>query len=101
MPYLTLGAWTQVGSHSFTPNAGSPDVTGYGWNCTGQFTVVGQKSATWDEPALMAVMSHVFAALPQKPVLLWNDGPRMQQLFRKLEDHELTPGDSGKDAHFR
>lgn len=64
LPYLTLGAWTQVGSHSFTPNAGSPDVTGYGWNCTGQFTVVGQKSATWDEPALMAVMSHVFAALP-------------------------------------
>ncbi|MBL9204527.1 MAG: hypothetical protein JNN01_05545, partial [Opitutaceae bacterium] len=37
-----------------------------------------------------------FAQLPQKPVLLWNDGPRMQQLFRKLEAAELGPGSSGK-----
>ncbi len=39
---------------------------------------------------------HLFGQLPQKPVLLWNDGPRMQALFRKLEDAELSPGDVGK-----
>ncbi|MFA5193283.1 MAG: glycosyl transferase [Verrucomicrobiia bacterium] len=37
-----------------------------------------------------------FAQLPQKPVLLWNSGPRMQALFRKLEDAELSPGPAGK-----
>jgi len=37
-----------------------------------------------------------FSLLPQKPVLLWNSGPRMQALFRKLEDAELSPGASGK-----
>jgi glucosyl-3-phosphoglycerate synthase len=37
-----------------------------------------------------------FSVLPQKPVLLWNSGPRMQSLFRKLEDAELSPGESGK-----
>src|ERR1051325_3252524 len=37
-----------------------------------------------------------FSQLPQKPTLLWNSGPRMQALFRKLEDAELTPGDAGK-----
>src|SRR5512140_1530367 len=33
-----------------------------------------------------------FSQLPQRPILLWNDGPRMQQLYRKLEDAELSPG---------
>src|SRR6266850_7845643 len=37
-----------------------------------------------------------FSQLPQKPTLLWNSGPRMQALFRKLEDAELTPGEGGK-----
>lgn len=37
-----------------------------------------------------------FRQLPQKPTLLWNDGPRMQQLFQKLEDVELSAGKSGK-----
>ncbi len=37
-----------------------------------------------------------FARLPQKPMLLWNDGPRMQQLFRKLEAAELGAGPGGK-----
>lgn len=37
-----------------------------------------------------------FSHLPQKPVLLWNDGPRIQSLFRKLEAHELEPGPTGK-----
>ncbi len=37
-----------------------------------------------------------FAQLPQKPTLLWNDGPRMTALFKKLEDAELDPGTPGK-----
>lgn len=37
-----------------------------------------------------------FSQLPQQPVLLWNDGPRMQHLFRKLEATELGVGPSGK-----
>jgi glucosyl-3-phosphoglycerate synthase len=37
-----------------------------------------------------------FAQLPQKPVLIWNDGPRIQTLLRKLEAHELEPGPTGK-----
>jgi hypothetical protein len=32
-----------------------------------------------------------FAQLPQKPMLLWNDGPRMKALFNKLEDAEQLP----------
>jgi glucosyl-3-phosphoglycerate synthase len=39
---------------------------------------------------------HLFSQLPQKPVLLWNEGPRMQALFQKLEDAELCPGAVGK-----
>ncbi len=37
-----------------------------------------------------------FRPLPQKPVLLWNDGPRMKSLFRKLEENQLSPGVPGK-----
>lgn len=37
-----------------------------------------------------------FQQLPQRPVLLWNDGPRMQQLFKKLEEAELSAGQTGK-----
>jgi glucosyl-3-phosphoglycerate synthase len=37
-----------------------------------------------------------FSQLPQRPVLLWNDGPRMEHLFKKLEDAELSPGSAGK-----
>jgi len=37
-----------------------------------------------------------FAQLPQKPMLLWNDGPRMKQLFEKLDDAELSAGQAGK-----
>jgi len=38
----------------------------------------------------------LFALLPQKPTLLWNSGPRMQALFRKLDEAELSPGETGK-----
>src|SRR5437667_1473409 len=34
--------------------------------------------------------------LPQKPVLLWNDGPRMQHLYQKLDEAELSTGPAGK-----
>jgi glucosyl-3-phosphoglycerate synthase len=37
-----------------------------------------------------------FSQLPQKPTLLWNDGPRMKQLFEKLDDAELSAGQAGK-----
>jgi len=37
-----------------------------------------------------------FRQLPQNPVLLWNDGPRMKSLFHKLEDNDLSPGSPGK-----
>ncbi len=37
-----------------------------------------------------------FGQLPQKPTLLWNDGPRIQTLYRKLEDAELGVGSGGK-----
>jgi glucosyl-3-phosphoglycerate synthase len=39
---------------------------------------------------------HVFSQLPQKPILLWNDGPRLQRLFRKLDEAELNVGVGGK-----
>jgi len=37
-----------------------------------------------------------FGQLPQKPVLLWNDGPRMTALRKRLEDAELSTGLPGK-----
>lgn len=38
----------------------------------------------------------LFAQIPQKPTLLWNDGPRIQRLYQQLEDSELSPGTAGK-----
>lgn len=38
----------------------------------------------------------LFAQLPQQPTLLWNDGPRMTQLYAKLEAAELPHGPPGK-----
>lgn len=37
-----------------------------------------------------------FGQLPQKPVLLWNDGPRMGKLIGQLAASGLDPGPSGK-----
>jgi len=37
-----------------------------------------------------------FQQLPQRPMLLWNDGPRLQDLFKKLDDAELSAGAGGK-----
>lgn len=56
--------------------------------------IVGVDGATRRRDWLRA--KRVFASLPQKPVLLWNDGPRMQALYRKLDEAELSAGPSGK-----
>jgi glucosyl-3-phosphoglycerate synthase len=37
-----------------------------------------------------------FGRLPQQPVLVWNDGPRLKALYAKLEAAELNTGPSGK-----
>lgn len=37
-----------------------------------------------------------FSQLPQKPTLLWNDGPRIQKLYAKLREAELEMGPGGK-----
>jgi glucosyl-3-phosphoglycerate synthase len=56
--------------------------------------VVGIDGATnqtlWDKAR------QTFGALPQKPVLLWNDGPRMKKLLRQLEASDLGAGTPGK-----
>ena len=38
----------------------------------------------------------IFGQLPQKPVLLWNDGPRMRRLIEQLIESDLDPGPTGK-----
>src|SRR5216117_1903600 len=37
-----------------------------------------------------------FAQLPQKPTLLWLHGPRLQRLYRQLDDADLIVGGTGK-----
>ena len=37
-----------------------------------------------------------FAQLPQETMLLWNDGPKMEKLFKQLTDTEVTAGPAGK-----
>jgi hypothetical protein len=60
-PYLTIGAWTQVPDHRF-----SPGTDGYGWNCTGQIKAVGQRV----EAPLHAVMNQVAATFPEGTALV-------------------------------
>jgi len=38
----------------------------------------------------------IFSSLPQKTVLLWNDGPRMKNLIERLTESDLDPGPTGK-----
>ncbi|MBP1849734.1 glycosyl transferase [Rhizobium halophytocola] len=37
-----------------------------------------------------------FSRLPQKHVILWNDGPRLREIDRQLEDESLAPDQPGK-----
>lgn len=38
----------------------------------------------------------LFSQLPQKPALLWNDGPRIQRILGRLESVDLSAGPAGK-----
>lgn len=65
MPYLSIGAWTQIADNRLTP-----DGVGYGWNTTCLIKAVGQKalvpfSGEVPEMSLKAIMSAVFAVLYQ------------------------------------
>jgi len=37
-----------------------------------------------------------FSRLPQKPTVIWNDGPRMQRVAEELAKHDLAGADPGK-----
>lgn len=67
MPYLTIGAWTQIGFHTLGASDTDPR---WGWNCTGMIKAVGQRALVAvpgqePEAAIRAVMSQVFTPLPQ------------------------------------
>ena len=47
-------------------------------------------------PKTWAQAKKLFGRLPQKTVLLWNDGPRMQKLIGRLAGSDLDPGPTGK-----
>lgn len=42
-----------------------------------------------------------FGRLPQRPLLIWNDGPRMKELFRTLAEAGFDPGPPGKGRNVR
>ncbi len=50
----------------------------------------GANAATWRRA------KNTFGQLPQNPILLWNDGPRMKRLMEQLIESDLDPGPSGK-----
>jgi hypothetical protein len=60
-PYLTIGAGTQVPDHMMGPDGSAR----FGWNCTLQIKAVGQIA----EADGLAIMSQVFAALPDGKAL--------------------------------
>jgi glucosyl-3-phosphoglycerate synthase len=43
----------------------------------------------------------VFSRLPQRAILVWNDGPRMKDLFRTLVESGFDPGPPGKGRNVR
>ena len=50
----------------------------------------GAKAADWRKARAL------FGQLPQKPVLLWNDGPRLKRLLKRLAAADLDAGPTGK-----
>lgn len=50
----------------------------------------GANAANWQKA------KRIFAQLPHKPTLLWNDGPRMRRLIERLTESDLDPGPTGK-----
>ena len=59
-----------------------------------QQIIVGIDGAT--RPADFERARRFFGQLPQRPTLLWNDGPRIQDLYRLVEAAELNLGAPGK-----
>lgn len=57
MPYLTVGAGTQIPMHTMGPDGSSK----YGWNCTVQVKAVSKGT----ESAGLAIVSQVAVALPE------------------------------------
>ncbi|MGE9267236.1 MAG: glycosyl transferase, partial [Verrucomicrobiales bacterium] len=55
--------------------------------------VVGLDRATEDE---YRHALEFFSRLPQKPKILWNDGPRLRAIDAKLREQGLAPGQEGK-----
>jgi hypothetical protein len=56
LPYVTVGAGTQIPAHTMGPDGSAR----YGWNCTLQIKAVSQNS----EASVLAIMSEVAKALP-------------------------------------
>jgi glucosyl-3-phosphoglycerate synthase len=50
----------------------------------------GANATTWQRA------KRIFGQLPQKPILLWNDGPRIRRLMEQLIESDLDPGPTGK-----
>ncbi len=50
----------------------------------------GANTASWEKA------QKIFGQLPQKPALLWNDGPRIHKLIERLADSDLDAGPGGK-----
>ena len=48
----------------------------------------------------LAYAQEFFATLPQTVSFVWNDGPRMQALYRRLRDHGLGADRDGKGRSF-
>jgi glucosyl-3-phosphoglycerate synthase len=44
----------------------------------------------------LAQAKKLFDQLPQKPVIVWNSGPRMQAIYKRLEENGLPIGEDGK-----
>jgi hypothetical protein len=64
MPYLTVGAGTQVPSHTFG-DANDPTAKRYGWNCTVQIKGVGQGNISASEGVGLAIMSKVLTVVKE------------------------------------
>lgn len=81
MPYLTIGAWTQVPFHNLSPSGDA-----YGWNCTCQIKATGQRSSV-----LYDVLSAVMAVTPQGQALTvtgynsaWTDEANLQPILKSI-----------------
>lgn len=58
--------------------------------------VIGLDRATEDQ---FKHAKEYFSELPQDHVVLWNDGPRLQEVRRELEGHSLAPENPGKGCN--